>query len=116
MDCPNCGQDMKLVPAGTSKKTGKSYNAFYSCPSCKETVNPESVFEGTKMEAKHYAKTISLPATAKINGVIDQGKKENNRLICRTDLMCALIDKFYESNDGEGMKSMFNLLWSEIDK
>ena len=23
---------MKLVPAGTSRKTGKPYNAFYSCP------------------------------------------------------------------------------------
>ena len=23
---------MRLIPAGTSKKTGKPYNAFYSCP------------------------------------------------------------------------------------
>jgi hypothetical protein len=29
--CPKCGGEMKVVPAGTSKKTGKPYAAFYSC-------------------------------------------------------------------------------------
>jgi hypothetical protein len=29
--CPKCGGEMKVVPAGTSKKTGKPYNAFYAC-------------------------------------------------------------------------------------
>lgn len=38
--CPNCGSEQtKLVPAGTSKKTGKQYNAFYSCQECKKTWN-----------------------------------------------------------------------------
>src|SRR3990167_1895790 len=39
---PKCnvhGTDMKLVPSGLSKKTGKMYNAFYACDdrTCKET-------------------------------------------------------------------------------
>lgn len=29
--CPKCGGEMKIVPAGVSKKTGKPYGAFYSC-------------------------------------------------------------------------------------
>lgn len=29
--CPKCGGEMKVVPAGTSKKTGRPYAAFYSC-------------------------------------------------------------------------------------
>lgn len=29
--CLLCGSAVKLVPAGTSKKTGKPYDAFYSC-------------------------------------------------------------------------------------
>jgi len=29
--CPQCGNDLKLVPSGISKKTGKPYNSFYSC-------------------------------------------------------------------------------------
>ena len=31
MICSKCSQEMKLVPAGTSKKTGKPYDAFYGC-------------------------------------------------------------------------------------
>lgn len=47
-NCPIHGLDMKLVPSGVSKKTGKRYNAFYACPDreCKETApapNEESV-------------------------------------------------------------------------
>ena len=30
--CEKCGSEMNLIPAGVSKKTGKPYNAFYSCP------------------------------------------------------------------------------------
>ena len=26
-----CGQPMKLVPAGVSKKTGRNYKAFFAC-------------------------------------------------------------------------------------
>lgn len=38
MLCKNCGrEEYKLVPAGISKKTGKAYDAFYSCWGCKHT-------------------------------------------------------------------------------
>jgi len=30
--CNRCGSVMKLVPAGTSKRTGKKYAAFKACP------------------------------------------------------------------------------------
>ena len=36
MDCPNCGQKMRFVPAGISKK-GKRYSAFYVCDNCGTT-------------------------------------------------------------------------------
>ena len=29
--CPNCESEMKLIPAGISKRTGKAYSPFYSC-------------------------------------------------------------------------------------
>lgn len=29
--CAVCGQEMQLVPAGISKKTGRPYNSFYAC-------------------------------------------------------------------------------------
>lgn len=40
MNC-ECGVEMKLIPAGISKTSGKAYNAFYSCPECKATKNLE---------------------------------------------------------------------------
>jgi len=30
-NCAICGREMKLIPAGFSKSTGKPYNAFYVC-------------------------------------------------------------------------------------
>ena len=33
--CPTCGNPMKLIPAGVSKKTGKPYSSFWTCNSCK---------------------------------------------------------------------------------
>jgi hypothetical protein len=41
--CPKCGGNFKLVPAGVSKKSGKKYDAFYSCTTqgCKSTVSLE---------------------------------------------------------------------------
>lgn len=29
--CPQCGSDIKTVPAGVSKKTNRPYNAFQAC-------------------------------------------------------------------------------------
>lgn len=31
MTCTQCGEEMRLIPAGISKKSGKPYNAFFSC-------------------------------------------------------------------------------------
>ena len=31
INCAKCGGEMRLIPAGVSKKTGKPYQAFYSC-------------------------------------------------------------------------------------
>jgi predicted RNA-binding Zn-ribbon protein involved in translation (DUF1610 family) len=42
--CPQCGAEMKFIPAGVSKKTGKEYKAFFSCPNCGYTLNaPDDV-------------------------------------------------------------------------
>jgi len=34
--CAICGAELRFVPAGVSKRTGKPYTAFWSCPNgCK---------------------------------------------------------------------------------
>jgi hypothetical protein len=30
--CSTCNQPLKLIPAGVSKKTGRPYTAFWTCP------------------------------------------------------------------------------------
>lgn len=38
-NCKVCGYEMKLIPAGVSKKTNRPYEAFYACPNkCKQPV------------------------------------------------------------------------------
>ena len=44
--CPQCGAEMKYHPPGISKKTGKPYNAFYSCPSCGYTEWTDRKYQG----------------------------------------------------------------------
>lgn len=36
--CPNCNDNMRVIPAGVSKKTGKAYQAFEVCEklACKQ--------------------------------------------------------------------------------
>src|SRR3990167_2327384 len=29
--CPECGSDLRIIPAGVSKKTNKPYNSFTAC-------------------------------------------------------------------------------------
>lgn len=49
--CDACERDMSLVPAGVSKKTGKPYNAFYSCDKrfggCGKTQNADNAPKST---------------------------------------------------------------------
>lgn len=41
MNCIVCGSEMKLIPAGVSRTTGKAYSAFTACPNkCKPAGQP----------------------------------------------------------------------------
>lgn len=110
MECPICNIEMKLVPAGVSKKSGKEYSAFYSCPECKNTIDA-----GVAKKVVHTAAPAPKPAT---NGKDEytEGKKENTRLMQRNSLM---IEVFKKSPPGISMgvvKEVFNDLWSEVEK
>lgn len=41
VQCYNCKKEMVRRPEGISKKTGKPYKAFYSCPNCQRTLTEE---------------------------------------------------------------------------
>lgn len=55
--CQFCGSDMKVVPAGVSKATGKPYNAFEACTKgCKKpsyqqpSYRPETTYQKEQKE------------------------------------------------------------------
>jgi len=53
--CEKCDKEMRLVPAGISKKTGKPYSAFWSCDSrsggCGNTARAEGEDAQSPMDA-----------------------------------------------------------------
>jgi len=60
--CPECGGDVKLIPAGVSKKSGKPYPAFYACssPACKWTMNttPKPGYQKVESQDKQMLSSI----------------------------------------------------------
>lgn len=66
--CQGCGKiKSKLIPAGKSKRTGKSYDAFFACGFCKEG-SPKR--EGGRLGALWAKKTTKqfLSGNIEING------------------------------------------------
>ena len=67
MACPKCGStELKLVPAGVSKKSGKPYDAFYACKKweCGGTIKIPS--EGSNASPRaSYRPTNDAMATRK---------------------------------------------------
>lgn len=102
---------MKLVPAGISKKTGKNYNAFYSCPSCKKTANVDKIpatetfkqnlTEETKQEQIQKnveAKRNGINASVALNNAVELHKSETgifdiNEILKTADTLKLWLDK-----------------------
>jgi hypothetical protein len=76
--CERCDREMRLIPAGTSKKTGKPYNAFWTCDKrnggCGDTARAEG--EAAAAEPQASPAFGSPPANqgqlARIEEKIDQ--------------------------------------------
>ena len=52
ISCPGCGADMKIVPAGVSKSTGKPYESFETCSArCGFKVSQKPGFKSFAVES-----------------------------------------------------------------
>lgn len=102
--CPRCGQEQKLIPAGISKSSGKAYKAFWACPDreCKPEPIPQDETFYTKPPA---------PKPLETNGNTSHAMM---RLSYRKDLMVALINKATEVNT-ENIKKVFDSLWDKVE-
>jgi len=59
MLCPLCNIEMKFIPPGVSKTSRKKYNAFFSCPECKQTMNAELKVEQSIHPIPVHQKPVS---------------------------------------------------------
>jgi len=75
--CPEHDKPMKLIPAGTSKKTGKPYKAFYACTSynCRETA-PAVDEEDSMVQAKKFEEELEKDYSNDVNGAVKEFTKE----------------------------------------
>ena len=61
ISCPGCGADMKIVPAGISKSTGKAYESFETCSArCGFKVNQKPGFKSFAVES-HLPSKVPVP-------------------------------------------------------
>lgn len=58
MKCSECGSEMRLIPAGVSKKTGKPYQSFYACEDreCGKTLPAETIKKQEPKKDRDYDK------------------------------------------------------------
>ena len=84
MQCPLCNVEMKFIQAGVSKKTGKPYHPFYSCPECNQTVNL-----GEGEEVPNRPKVIMQPVP--VNG--NKTNTDSMLLSYAKDIVLAMLEK-----------------------
>jgi hypothetical protein len=92
-ECPLCKSALKVIPAGTSKASGKPYPAFYACPN---KCNLKGVID-TRVEKtpEGWAK----PATGDIRK--DVGMELLTNIEARTKIMLEILQKLETEMGGE---------------
>jgi hypothetical protein len=73
--CSTCGNELKLVPAGVSKSTGKAYNSFLACPNkCRQPFIPSTTPPATASQVAQIG--ISADQDKKWEGI--RGEKRED--------------------------------------
>lgn len=74
--CESCGSEKKLIPAGVSKKTGRPYKEFWTCPNrCNSKL--KSVIQGDSMlmeEMVDFRREVNERLDKLISYVVDKLK------------------------------------------
>ena len=107
MNCEMCGSPIKEVPAGISRKTGKSYNVFRVCS------NNECGFKHFEADGTKNVVVNSISTNPKPNGT----STEMMRLAYRKDLMCEVVRTFGQLGVlHTAMPDIFTILWKTVEE
>ena len=80
--CNDCGKQKKLIPAGTSKRTGKPYKAFYVCEVCPKPQKP-----------------LNSPDSANFNAPEASNKKFDELMSALGELSVQITDLSFKVDD-----------------
>ena len=82
--CPKCGSEVKYIPEGVSKKTGKRYSEFWACKSlgCDYSWNKPAEFKkpdypSPEPTSKDEALTVLRDIYLKLDDILTQLKNDN---------------------------------------
>lgn len=98
-NCPVCNSEMRLIPAGISKKSGKPYDAFYGCKTygCKGSIKIAP--DGTP-SPKSYAtaqKSIANQTSDNINR-FESKKEESMKTMASGRDAVLVVTSMYKEN------------------
>jgi hypothetical protein len=104
--CLVCGKEMNYIPAGTSKRTGQPYEAFWACPDkCKqpkeEKPKPVDTFSHNlggdirqeQIQKNVDAKRAGINASVALNNAVNLYHTDTG-LVADSDQVLALAEKF----------------------
>lgn len=96
MNCPICNIPMKLVAAGVSRKTGRAYSAFWSCPSGNNThvINIETRPSAPqpRVQQPQVQQPIPQVASAKPDNAVQIALEEREVRIARESIISSLCE------------------------
>ncbi len=101
MNCPICQSNMRLIPSGFSKKTGKPYQAFYGCSvrECKGTAQVSKPVE--RFEASLDADTQQK----RIDKAVEEKRKNISWLNAKTNAVNLIMKhKMFEELEAKAIK------------
>ena len=98
-NCSTCGEIVKIIPAGVSKKTGNPYNSFYKCKGCGHSENV-----GAPVQKEQY---IAQPDEYKqrIAGYLEKLFAKQNVLEEKIDRTFDLLQRIEADRAKEAFKS-----------
>lgn len=117
MVCPMCEAEM-VLKKGISKKNNKPYE-MWKCNECEHIVwvNEKEISQKPTETRLLETKPLEVkPQNGKKPDEYVEGKKENTNLMCRKDLMVAVVNKWQDVVDTTVILQTFRTLWAEIAK
>lgn len=70
--CEKCDSEMRLVPAGVSKRTGKPYSAFWSCDKRNGGCGSTARAEGEAAQAAPVMDGVQPVSVDRLKGIEDK--------------------------------------------